>query len=126
MGFWLTMLICDLSVPLIMIFGGLMMYRHPPKKINGVYGYRTSRSMKNMQTWRFAHRCCGRLWQRLGVVLLVLTIAAMAALARSDMQLAGILTVVVLGVQMIALFASIFKVEAELKLNFDERGNPKN
>ena len=126
MGFWLTMLICDLSVPLIMIFGGLMMYRHPPKKINGVYGYRTSRSMKNMQTWWFAHRCCGRLWQRLGVVLLVLTIAAMAALARSDMQLVGILTVVVLGVQMIALFASIFKVEAELKLNFDEQGNPKN
>ena len=69
MGFWLMMLICDLSVPLIMIFGGLMMYRHPPKKINGVYGYRTSRSMKNMQTWRFAHRCCGRLWQRLAMIL---------------------------------------------------------
>ena len=126
MGFWLTMLICDLLLPVTMIFGGMMMYRRPPKKINGIYGYRTRRSMKNMQTWRFAHHYCGRLWLKMGIVLLILTIAVMAFLALGDIQIISILTLVILGVQMIALFVSIFKVEAELKNNFDEDGNPVN
>ena len=126
MGFWLTMLICDLLLPVTMIFGGMMMYRRPPKKINGIYGYRTRRSMKNMQTWRFAHHYCGRLWLRMGIVLLILTIAVMAVSALGDIQIISILTLVILGVQMIALFISIFKVEAELKNNFDENGNPVN
>jgi len=29
-----------------------MMYKHPPKSINAIYGYRTARSMKNDETWK--------------------------------------------------------------------------
>jgi len=55
----------------IMIGVGYMMYKHPPKSINAIYGYRTARSMKNDETWKFAHDCCGRLWFKLGFILLI-------------------------------------------------------
>jgi len=58
MGFWLFMLINNLIVPAIMIGIGRIFVSHPPKKINGIYGYRTKRSMKNNETWRFAHHYC--------------------------------------------------------------------
>lgn len=32
----------------------LIAYKFPPKKINNLYGYRTSRSMKNQTNWDFA------------------------------------------------------------------------
>jgi len=41
-------------IPVIMIGVGYMMYKHPPKSINAIYGYRTARSMKNDETWKFA------------------------------------------------------------------------
>ena len=62
MGFWWFMLICDLIIPIVMLIGGRMMWKHCPKHINGIVGYRTARSMKNMDTWKFAHDYCGKLW----------------------------------------------------------------
>ena len=49
MWFWWYMFVCDLLVPLTMIICGKMMWKHPPAKINGMAGYRTARSMKNME-----------------------------------------------------------------------------
>ena len=70
MGFWWFMFFCDLQVPAVMIFGGRMMWKHPPGKINGIIGYRTSRSMKNKETWKFAQEYCGRLWWKIGWLML--------------------------------------------------------
>ena len=36
-----------------MIACGWMMWKHCPKNIDGLVGYRTSRSMRNMDTWKF-------------------------------------------------------------------------
>jgi len=43
------MFLCNLMIPVIMIGVGYMMYKHPPKSINAIYGYRTARSMKMMR-----------------------------------------------------------------------------
>ena len=45
--FWL---LCDLFIPFIMIVVGRMTSKHCPKNINSLIGYRTTRSMKNMDT----------------------------------------------------------------------------
>ena len=66
MSFWWFMLICDLIIPIVMIIAGRMMWKHCPKSINGIVGYRTNRSMKNMDTWKFAHEYCGKLWWKIG------------------------------------------------------------
>ena len=77
MGFWIFMFCCDLLIPLVMIFAGRMMQYHPPREINYILGYRTARSMKNRETWVFAHRECGRLWQRWGWGELIATVVLM-------------------------------------------------
>ena len=70
MWFWWFILICDCIIPAIMIIAGRMMWKHCPKKINGVVGYRTKMSMINMDTWRFAHDHAGKLWWKVGIGLL--------------------------------------------------------
>ena len=55
MGFWLFCTVCGLLIPAVMLFFGQRFLNKPPKKINSLYGYRTSRSMKNQQTWDCAH-----------------------------------------------------------------------
>lgn len=54
MEYWWSMLSCDCIIPIIMILYGRMMWKHYPKKINNYTGYRTKRSMKNADTWKFA------------------------------------------------------------------------
>ncbi len=70
MGFWLFCTVCGLLIPAVMLFFGQRFLNKPPKKINSLYGYRTSRSMKNQQTWDCAHQVCGKIWFRVGVATL--------------------------------------------------------
>ena len=60
LGFWLYMLAVDLLIPATMIGFGLLFLKRPPKKINAIFGYRSMRSMRNEDTWRFAHQHCGK------------------------------------------------------------------
>lgn len=89
MCFWWFMLLCDLLIPTVMMLAGYMMRKHCPKQINRVVGYRTARSMKNMDTWKFAHDYCGRLWQRIGAFLLPLSVLIHIPFYRSDVKTIG-------------------------------------
>ena len=66
-------------IPVLCFIFGILLYKHEPKKINGCYGYRTCRSMKNEDTWKFANNLLGRLWFRGGAVLIVISAAAVLA-----------------------------------------------
>lgn len=68
------MLVFDLLIPVVMIVAGRMMWKPPPKNINEVIGYRTGHSMKNMDTWKFAHNYCGKLWYNIGWIMFFLSI----------------------------------------------------
>lgn len=41
---------------LCFLVAGFVMSKYPPKKINSLYGYRTSASMKSQQAWNFAQK----------------------------------------------------------------------
>lgn len=71
MWFWWFMLMCNLLLSIIMIIAGRMMWKHCPKEINGIYGYRTKRSRKYQDTWKFAHEYFGRLSWKLGIIMLI-------------------------------------------------------
>lgn len=122
MGSWWFMFICDLSIPVLMILAGRMMWKHPPKEINGFLGYRTTRSMKNKETWRFAHDYCGRLWWKIGWVMLALSAAVHLPVYGRSEQVVGVLGGIVCTVQCIVLIASIFPTERALKKNFADKG----
>ena len=122
MGFWIFCLVMCLLIPAVMIgIGWLFRYR-PPKTINGLYGYRTARSMQNQQTWRFAHETCGLLWLRIGLVLLPVSIAAMLPSLGRGTDTVGLWCVGVVLVQTALLVSSIFPVERALKRTFDDYG----
>ena len=126
MGFWLFVTVMDLLVPAIMLYFGRRFQKKPPEKINQIYGYRTARSMKNQETWSFAHETCGRLWVRLGAVLLLLSLAAAVMTFGRGVEAAGIVSAVVVVVQMVVVIGSIVPVERALKRNFDDQGRKRN
>lgn len=105
---YICMFIINLLIPAAMIIIGYMMYKHPPKSINWWYGYRTKRSMKSMDTWKFAHDYCGRLWLKTGFVLLALSIIAMLPVkGTSDEQLGNIIILMIL-IQSCVLIVPVF------------------
>lgn len=56
MGFWVFMTSMELLLPLIMVGLGNYFLKGGPRQVNSMFGYRTARSMKNEDTWKFAHR----------------------------------------------------------------------
>ncbi len=122
MWFWWFMLICDLLIPVIMIIAGRMMWKHCPKNINVVLGYRTTRSMKNMDTWRFAHDYCGRLWWKIGLIMLIPSVLIHIPFYHSNENMIGIVGIILITIQCIVLIVSIFPTEAALKKTFFDDG----
>ncbi|MDY2509317.1 MAG: SdpI family protein [Ruminococcus callidus] len=112
-------------IPIIMAFAGWMMQAHPSKNINGLIGYRTKRSMKNMETWKFAHAYCGRLWKIYGIVMfcisVVLSVFFLFMKVETDIVLMG----VVVCLQSLILILPILFTERALQQQFDENGNQK-
>ena len=122
MCFWLFMLICDLLVPIIMIVGGRIMWKHCPKHINGIYGYRTTRSMKNMDTWKFAHDYAGKLWWKVGIGMLGPTLLMHIPFYGASDNTMGILSIIITVIQLLFLIGSILSTEKALKCNFNQDG----
>ena len=123
MNFFVMMFVCNLLMPLIMIIGGYCMYKKPPRKINGLVGYRTAMSRKNEDTWFFAHDYCGRLWLKWGAILCVPTIAALLPFAHSDIHAISTVSLVIEAVQLCFLLGSIAVVEKALRRTFRKDGS---
>ena len=124
LGFWICMLLMDLLIPVLMIGIGVLFQKRPPKRINGICGYRTKRSMQTQETWDFAHRYFGNLWVKIGLVLLPLSVLPLIFVYGRDIDLIGIVGGIVTGVQILPLIVPILITEHALKENFDEYGRP--
>lgn len=118
MWFWWFMLACDLLIPVMMIVFGNMMWKHPPKSINAVIGYRTSRSMQNMDTWKFAHHYFGRLWWKTGWVMLLSSFLLHIPFFHSTDNAVGKLGGILCTVQCFVMLVPIFFTERALKKKF--------
>ncbi|OWR14984.1 hypothetical protein CDW55_00650 [Chryseobacterium sp. VAUSW3] len=53
----------------VFVVAGFIMLKFPPKKINYLYGYRTSASMKNQDQWDFAQSYAAKEMMLTGIVL---------------------------------------------------------
>lgn len=122
MWFWWFMFICNALIPLLLIGTGRAMWKHCPSNINRMIGYRTRRSMKNMDTWKFAHEYCGRLWWKIGWVLLPLSVIVQLPFFHSTENSIGIVGGIICIIQCIILIISIFPTEHALKTTFSEDG----
>ena len=122
MGFWIFMLFVDLLIPLTMVGFGKRFMTKPPKKINSIYGYRTTMSMKNKDTWEFAHQYCGKVWFRCGWICIPFSVIPLIFVINNGMDTIGTVGEIVCAVQLVPLIGSIFLTESALKKTFDENG----
>lgn len=125
MAFWIFMLFTGLLFPGIMLVMGRVFTKSAPKEINCFYGYRTNMSMKNKDTWEFAHKFLGKLWFRLGWLLLPVTVIPMLFVMGKSEDTIGTVGTIVSFVDLALLMAPIIPTERALRKNFDKDGNRK-
>ena len=120
------MAFCSIIVSAVLIIAGWLMWKHCPKKINKFYGYRTKRSMKNMDTWKFAHEYCGKLWWKLGWIMLIssVVIHPICRYCGHTMTTETIYAILC-NLQVVVLLISIFLTETALKKKFFADKNTK-
>jgi len=99
-------------------FGAFWM-KHPPKIINWVYGYRTKMSMKNEETWEFAHSYHARVWFWGGIILLVVSLIIMVLLRESYVKV----SIWIIYTQVAILLLSLIPTEVALRKRFGVKNN---
>ena len=125
MGIWFMMLGFNLLIPAIMLGAGKLFSKDAPKDINWIFGYRTTMSMKNEDTWAFAHKVAGAFWWKWGWVVLVITVVGMLLLLGRSVELVSTAGFVLLFLQLIPVIAVIPHTEKALRNTFDKAGNRK-
>ena len=125
MGFWFFMLAMGLLFPAIMILFGAVFTKTSPKRINYIFGYRTDMSMKNRVTWEFAHKYFGKLWFRLGLLLIPITVIPMLFVIGYAENVVAAVGLIVSFVNTVTLIVPIFFTEKALNKSFDKDGNRK-
>ena len=105
---------------LFMIVCGFYFIKGGTKKLRWWIGYRTKMSMKNKETWVFAHKYCGKFLVPVYSILLILSIVATIFLEH------GAASVKILGTLgaafLVAIVIAIILTEIALKNEFDKNG----
>lgn len=125
MGFWIFMLAMGLLFPAIMILFGAVFTKAAPKRINYIFGYRTELSMKNRDTWEFAHKYIGKLWFRFGLLLIPITVVPMLFVIGNSENVVATVGLIVSFVNTVTLIVPIFFTEKALNRTFDKDGKRK-
>ena len=128
MNFWIFMLVMNLLTPLVMIIFGRVFEKKPPKigMSKFAFGYRTIMSMRNAETWEYAHRFFGKLWFRFGIALGVISIIALFFVIGKDKDTVGFAGMIICYVQMAVMLIPVIPTEISLIRNFDKNGKRKN
>ena len=122
MWFWWFMFVCDMLIPATFIVCGWVMWRQTPEKINRQVGYRSKRSMRNAETWKFANKYCGRLWWRIGWCILPVSVLVHLPFVHSSIDTIGTAGGILCTVQTLLLIFSVIPTEIALKRTFTECG----
>jgi uncharacterized membrane protein len=107
-----------LSLGLIFFVVGLLLKILPPKRMNSIYGYRTSSSMRNLDTWTAANNYSAKLMIFEGISL---TVIGLISPAIPDMGIIG--TGIAIGFLIFSVIVLIIATEKYLNKIFDKNGN---
>lgn len=104
--------------PIFMITGFIML-RFPPKKINWLYGYRTSRSMKSQENWNFAQIYSAKQMVLFGFLLFLSAFINLIFKFNESVSF-------VLGMLLLILAAGVLLFRCETAISRFEKGNQPN
>ena len=119
---YLALMITIFLLPLVMVICGMSYTKRGPKKITRLQGYRSKMSMKNRDTWDFAHKNLGDLWFKLGAPLLAVTSVVSLLVFRESTKQITTWCGVIFVIQLVIMMLPVFYTEKALKENFDENG----
>jgi uncharacterized membrane protein len=101
-----------------MLMIALIVYKFPPKKINHLYGYRTSRSMKNETVWNYANSYSNLLFIKICLWSFIFPVL-------SYFIFPEYIILITIVANTLLLVLMIILVEMRLNKLFDKNGNPK-
>ncbi len=110
-----TLLVVPLLSGAIFILAGLIIFVFPPKNINGLYGYRTSNSMKSQERWEFAQKYSSLEMMKFGGILMLTSILGFIIEPNGDTPM-----VIGLGLMIAMVIVLFIRVEKALKKRFPE------
>ena len=117
--FWLFTLATALLIPGCMLYFGRRFQKEPPERINGDYGYRSTRSMRSQEAWDFAQVYSGRFWFRTGRPTLAVSLVWMLFLLGRDVGTVGSSVMALTGLQLLPFLAVIPATERALRRKFE-------
>ncbi|CAL2089980.1 SdpI family protein [Tenacibaculum sp. 190524A02b] len=106
-----------LSINGLLFLFSIVFYFFPPKKINGFYGYRTNKTIKNESIWQFANNYFSKqflIYAGLSFIAALIFVFISKEISWQPMA-----------IMLLALAVSVIKTEQEINKNFDEEGNSK-
>jgi uncharacterized membrane protein len=101
-----------------MLFIGILWRKRAPKSVNQFYGYRTAMSMKNAETWDFAHKHWAKVSLKWGLATAIFSVIAILIFKDS----LGVATVWILLIQCAVMFLTIIPTEKALRETFTRDG----
>ena len=119
---YLALMITIFLLPLVMVICGMSYTKRGPKRITRLQGYRSKMSMKNRETWDFAHKNLGDLWFKLGAPLLAVTSVVSLLVFRETTKQITTWCCVIFVIQLVIMILPVVYTEKALKENFDENG----
>jgi uncharacterized membrane protein len=99
-------------IGLTFIIAGLFLKHKPPKEINDFYGYRTFRSMKNIELWNEANQLSAKIMIKNGYIIMILGSIIGVGIGFKYEMVSVFLSIGVMGLLTILMF---IKVEKRLK-----------
>jgi len=110
----------NLLIGPLMLMISLIFFYFPPKKINFIYGHRTSISMKNQDTWKEANK------RSTHMMLIVSALTCIFQLIGIVFNINQETTILYSTVFLVAgLIIGVIMIEKKLKAIFDKDGNRK-
>ncbi|MDO5558695.1 MAG: SdpI family protein [Oscillospiraceae bacterium] len=111
-----------LLIPSLMLVFGFYFRKKAPEKINHLFGYRTSMSMKNEDTWRFAHLYMGKVWCLTGTVMFIASLIIILLIFNKGSKCIDTAEILMCTIQTIIIVITLIPTEAALRKNFYEDG----
>jgi len=97
----------------VFLFIGFLFYQFPPKKINGLYGYRTPASMESQERWDFAQKYSSVEMMKSGLLLLLLCLPGLIFFPPREAAV-----FIGLGLMLLVVIIMIVRVERAIKRKF--------
>ena len=104
------------GVPFVVM--GLIFKFFPPKNINSLYGYRTTSSMRNQETWQLANQFAARLMIQMGGLLAMVGALTFLLPPSPVTGLVAGTALVILSVVM-----QVYFTEKHINKHFDKKGS---